>query len=130
MPRLRLAVAVGACVAVLLALPTQLVDINVLVVWAFTVAASTFCPLLVLGIWWRRLTLPGAASGLSVGAVTATGAVGWSLLSPPPISWVAVLLAQPAAWTVPLAFGTMVLVSRFTRPPEWAEHALLRLHAP
>ncbi|GHD33271.1 cation acetate symporter [Nocardiopsis kunsanensis] len=129
-PRLRLGVAVGACVAVLLALPAQMTDINVLVVWAFTVAASTFCPLLVLGIWWRRLTLPGAATGLIVGAVTATGAVGWSVLLPTPGGWVDVLLAQPAAWTVPLAFTTMMAISRFTRPPEWAEHAVLRLHSP
>ncbi|MGH8793589.1 MAG: cation acetate symporter, partial [Stackebrandtia sp.] len=52
-PKLRLAVAVGAVVAVLLALPASRIDINVLVGWAFAVAASTFCPLLVLGIWWR-----------------------------------------------------------------------------
>lgn len=129
-PRLRRGVAVGACVAVLLALPAQMTDINVLVVWAFTVAASTFCPLLVLGIWWRRLTLPGASTGLIVGAVTATGAVGWSVLLPTPGGWVDVLLAQPAAWTIPLAFMTMMAVSRLTRPPEWAEHAVLRLHAP
>jgi Na+(H+)/acetate symporter ActP len=30
---------------------------------AFAVSASSFCPLLVLGIWWRRLTPPGAAAG-------------------------------------------------------------------
>ncbi|GAB3724061.1 sodium/solute symporter [Nocardiopsis nanhaiensis] len=129
-PRLRLAVAVGACVAVLLALPAQMIDINVLVVWAFTVAASTFCPLLVLGIWWRRLTLPGAAAGLTIGAVTATGAVGWSILLATPVGWATVLLAQPAAWTIPLSFLTMMVVSRFTKPPEWAEHAVLRLHSP
>ena len=34
---------------------------------AFAVAASTFCPLLVLGIWWRGLTTAGAISGLIVG---------------------------------------------------------------
>ncbi|WP_160051104.1 cation acetate symporter [Nocardiopsis sp. FR26] len=129
-PRLRLAVAIGACVAVLLALPARTIDINVLVVWAFTVAASTFCPLLVLGIWWRRLTLAGAASGLTVGVVTATGAVGWSILLPTPPGWIAVLLAQPAAWTIPLAFATMIVVSWFTRAPDWAEHAVLRLHSP
>jgi Na+(H+)/acetate symporter ActP len=129
-PRLRLAVVVGAGVAVLLALPAQMIDINVLVVWAFTVAASTFCPLLVLGIWWRRLTLAGAASGLAVGAVTATGAVGWSILFTTPAGWMTVLLAQPAAWTIPLAFGTMMAVSGLTRPPDWAEHAVLRLHSP
>lgn len=65
-----------------------------------------------------------------MGAVTATGAVGWSVLLPTPGGWVDVLLAQPAAWTIPLAFVTMMAVSRFTRPPEWAEHAVLRLHAP
>src|SRR5699024_12660889 len=57
-PRLRLAVVVGTCVSVMLALPAQMTDISMLVVWAFTVAASAFCPLLVLGSWWRRLTLP------------------------------------------------------------------------
>ena len=34
---------------------------------AFAVAASTFCPLLVLGIWWRGLTDAGAIAGLLVG---------------------------------------------------------------
>ena len=34
---------------------------------AFAVAASTFCPLLVLGIWWRGLTAVGALAGLLVG---------------------------------------------------------------
>ncbi|MFW6638827.1 cation acetate symporter [Nocardiopsis algeriensis] len=129
-PRLRLAVAVGSCVSVLLALPAQAIDINVLVVWAFTVAASTFCPLLVLGIWWRRLTLPGAVAGLVVGGVTATGSVGWSILLPTPPGLGAALLAQPAAWTVPLAFATMFAVSHLVRPPDWAEHAVLRLHSP
>ncbi|CAM5558372.1 Cation/acetate symporter ActP [Streptomyces cyaneofuscatus] len=31
---------------------------------AFAVSASSFCPLLVLGIWWRRLTPPGAIAGV------------------------------------------------------------------
>lgn len=35
---------------------------------AFAVSASSFCPLLVLGIWWRRLTPPGAAAGMLIGA--------------------------------------------------------------
>ena len=34
---------------------------------AFAVAASSFCPLLVLGIWWRRLTPVGAVAGLLTG---------------------------------------------------------------
>ena len=44
-----------------------------LVGWAFALAASTFCPLLLLGIWWAGLTARGAAAGLVVGATTASG---------------------------------------------------------
>ncbi|HEU5110685.1 MAG TPA: hypothetical protein VFT95_19260, partial [Micromonosporaceae bacterium] len=42
--------------------------------------------------------------------------------------WVAILVAQPAPWTVPLAFGTMIVVSMRGRPPVWAGAAMLRLH--
>ena len=42
---------------------------------AFAVAASTFCPLLVLGIWWRRLTDVGAIAGLVVGGALSGAAV-------------------------------------------------------
>ncbi|MGD9481853.1 cation acetate symporter [Streptomyces sp. TRM70308] len=128
--RLRLAVAVGAGVAVLLSLPAAHVDINVMVGWAFAVAASTFCPLLVLGIWWPGLTRGGAVAGLAVGAVSATGAALVSALGEFS-GLLTVLLAQPASWTVPLAFATMVGVSRWRgAPPEGAEQAVLRLHAP
>ncbi|WP_046469323.1 sodium/solute symporter [Allosalinactinospora lopnorensis] len=129
-PRLRFAVAAGTMVAVLIALPAFRLDINVLVGWAFAVAASTFCPLLVLGIWWRRLTLAGAATGLTIGAVTSTGAVALSAVADLEPGWVTILLAQPAAWTVPLAFATMIVISLLGNEPDWAEHALLRLHAP
>ena len=36
---------------------------RVLVGWAFALAASTFCPLLLLGIWWPRLTARGRRRG-------------------------------------------------------------------
>ncbi|MBB1254817.1 sodium/solute symporter [Streptomyces alkaliterrae] len=128
--RLRTAVAVGALVAVLLSLPAAHLDINVLVGWAFAVAASTFCPLLVLGIWWPRLTVAGAASGLIVGGVSATGAALASAFGKWDSGLLTVLLAQPASWTVPLAFAVMIGVSRRGTPPEGAERAVLRLHAP
>ena len=77
---------------------------------AFAVAASTFCPLLVLGIWWRRLTDVGAVAGLLVGFVGSGSAVLWAMASRP-TDGAAILLEQPAAWSVPLAFATMVVVS-------------------
>ena len=39
---------------------------------AFAVAAATFAPLLMLGVWWRRLSTWGAMAGLVVGGTTAT----------------------------------------------------------
>jgi hypothetical protein len=40
----------------------------------------------------------------------------------------ALLLAQPALWSVPLAFATMVMVSLRGDPPSGATSAMLRLH--
>ncbi len=103
---------------------------------AFAVAASTLCPLLVLGIWWRGLTAAGAIAGLAVGAlasglailVAITGWVGDDVLG----GWLTTLIGYPAAITVPLAFATMVLVSRITRtdvPPDVAR-IFARMHVP
>lgn len=127
---------VGAVLAVAvpgtLALVSMDVGVAKVVGLAFAVAASTFCPLLVLGIWWKGLTAPGAITGLVVGGVSAGGAALWTMFTETSTGWVAVLLGQPAAWSVPLAFATMVLVSRATRDrrPEGADRFMVRLHTP
>ena len=56
----RTSAVVAGLVPLLIALPTTSADISRVVGMAFAVAASTFCPLLVLGIWWRGLTTAGA----------------------------------------------------------------------
>lgn len=104
---------------------------------AFAVAASTFCPLLVLGIWWPRLTARAAVWGLAAGGTTATAAVvvtmaGGSGEGALVSGFAGALLAQPAAWTVPIAFGVMIIGSLLPgRPPSaraWS--VMIRLHAP
>lgn len=97
-------------------------------VFAFT--ASTLCPVLLLGIWWRGLTARGAIAGMSAGAVLCGGAI---LVAPFVAGgWIGVLLAQPAAWSVPLATLVVVLVSRADRArvPRGADRFLARLHIP
>jgi Na+(H+)/acetate symporter ActP len=99
---------------------------------AFAVAASSFCPLLLLGIWWRRLTDVGAATGLLVGGGLATVAVSATIGGATRDGWLGALLAQPAAWTVPIAFLVMIAVSVRTQdriPPNVAR-TMVRLHAP
>ena len=42
------------------------------------------------------------------------------------------LLGQPAVWTVPLAFGVMIVTSLLTQQaiPPHVEHVMLRMHLP
>ena len=46
--------------------------------------------------------------------------------------WYSTLMAQPAAWTVPLAFAAMVVGSLLTpdRRPPHATRFMVRLHTP
>ncbi|WP_446217500.1 sodium/solute symporter [Micromonospora sp. IBHARD004] len=128
----RLATVIAGGVPALLALNVSGLDVSQVVGLAFAVAASSFCPLLVLGIWWRGLTDLGAAAGVLVGGGAAVGAVLLTVLGPPLSGWPATLTTQPAAWTVPLAFTVMVAVSLATRrrlPPDVGA-TMLRLHTP
>jgi cation/acetate symporter len=133
MRRLRFRVAaVGAVVIpVVLALAAQSVDISILVGWAFAIAASTFCPMFLLGIWWTRLTARGAAAGMVCGMLVATAAIFTGLaLGEPSTGAGAALLAQPAVVSVPIAFVVMIAVS--LRDPRRidASAEMLALHAP
>ncbi|MFI7586309.1 cation acetate symporter [Spongisporangium articulatum] len=118
---------VPPAVASLLQVRTGLADTVGL---AFALAASTFCPLLVLGIWWRRLTRAGAIAGMVVGGLSAGAAVVLTVSGTVGGGWAGALLGLPAAWTLPLAFAVTVLVSLATRPPGGVAPVMVRLHAP
>ncbi|WP_121256994.1 cation acetate symporter [Nocardioides ferulae] len=127
---------VGAVLAVLLpclvAVSAPHVGVAKTVGLAFAVAASTFCPLLLLGIWWRRLTDAGAVAGLAVGGLGSGVAAGITLAWSGDHGWAGVLVEQPAAWSVPLALTTMVVVSLMTarRVPPHTGRFMVRLHTP
>lgn len=128
----RIAAPLGILIPVVLALSAENLDISMLVGWAFALAASTFCPLFLLGIWWNRLTAPGAAAGLILGGALATSAIALDLAGVSGGSGaLGALLAQPAVVTVPVAFTTMILVS-LLRPSraEGTDRHALALHAP
>ncbi|ADU11606.1 MULTISPECIES: cation acetate symporter [Micromonospora] len=128
----RLATVIAGGVPAVLSLNVSGLDVSQVVGLAFAVAASSFCPLLVLGIWWRGLTDLGAAAGVLVGGGAAVGAVLLTVLGPPLTGWPATLTTQPAAWTVPLAFTVMVVVSTASRRrlPRDVGATMLRLHTP
>jgi Na+(H+)/acetate symporter ActP len=128
----RIAAIVAGAVPLVLALRVASLDVSLVVGLAFAVAASSFCPLLVLGIWWRGLTDLGAAAGVLTGGGGAVLAVLLTFTGRTGSGWTATLLSYPAAWTVPLAFTVMVVVSLATRRrvPGTVALTMLRLHAP
>jgi cation/acetate symporter len=95
-------------------------------------AASTFCPLFVLGIWWSKLTSAGAAAGIVGGGVVAVGLIVAGLVADTQgaTSPLSAILTQPAIVTVPIAFSLMIAVSLLTTPPDDVAGQMLVLHAP
>jgi len=136
----RAGAVIAGVAAALLGLLVENFDISVLVGWAFAIAASSFFPLLVLGIWWRGLTTAGAALGTAVGGVAATLAIVTTMLAAasPSLteflthnSALAVILAQPAILTLPIAFAVMVSVSVLRpRVPAGVAAKMVQLHIP
>lgn len=97
----------------------------------FVFAASSLTPVMLLGVWWSRMTARGAIAGMLVGALACGGAmIGTALVSSP--EWITSLLAQPAAWTIPLTTATVVLVSLLDKrgAPAGTMSFLARLHVP
>ncbi|MFC4603409.1 cation acetate symporter [Rhodococcus kronopolitis] len=132
----RIAAVVAGAIPLALAVGVVSLDLSRTVGLVFAVAASTLCPLLVLGIWWRGLTAAGAAAGMVVGGlasgaagtVTVAGGVGDALWG----GWPAALVGYPAAVSVPLAFAVMILVSLATRAqvPSGVGLIFARMHVP
>ncbi|MEO3869348.1 cation acetate symporter [Nonomuraea sp. B12E4] len=128
----RIATVMAVVVPLALALWARELPVADVVGLAFAVAASSFCPLLVLGIWWRRLSTAGALAGLFVGGGLACAAVLATITGGPYDGLTGALLAQPAAWTVPIAFAVMVSVSFLTpdQVPAGVARTMVRLHTP
>ncbi|MFC9439844.1 cation acetate symporter [Nocardia sp. NPDC057030] len=132
----RAAAVVAGAVPLTLSLTVASLDLSRTVGLAFSVAASTLCPLLVLGIWWRGLTAAGAGAGLIAGGLAAGGAtvvsVTGGLSGEVADGWPAALIGYPAAISVPLAFAAMVLVSKVTQGPGTRRvgRIFVRMHAP
>ena len=131
----RIAAVLAGAVPLVLSLGLVSLDLSRTVGLVFAVAASTLCPLLVLGIWWRGLTAAGAAAGLVGGGAVSLVAASLSVFGIPDSwldGWAAAILGYPAAVSVPLAFGLMYAVSKATARsvPSDVGSIFTRLHAP
>jgi cation/acetate symporter len=111
---------------------TQPLGLATTVGLAFAVAAATFAPLIILGVWWRGLSTTGAMAGLLVGGTAAVASIGTTMLVGGLTGWAAALLANPAMWATPLATVVAVIVSLATpgRVPASTRRTMVRLHTP
>ena len=135
------AVIVGG-VAVALGSQVEKLEINFMVGQAFAIAAASYFPLLFMSVWWRGLTMKGAATGMLSGGLLALGGISLTSFTTLGILkwdafWAAhpllrILCEQPAIWAVPLAITLMIVVSKLTRKdiPADIRMKMLVLHAP
>jgi Na+(H+)/acetate symporter ActP len=128
----RFATAVAGVVPLAVAIVIRTTDISLTVGMSFALAASTFCPVLLLGIWWRKLTWVGAAAGMLVGGGLVLIAYVINTVSSYTGTWAWQIMQQPAIVTVPTAFLTVIVVSKATRRtlPDDVNRIRLRMHAP
>jgi cation/acetate symporter len=113
------AVVVGV-VAVLLGILFKDSNVNYLVGWAFSVAASANLPALVMLLFWKGTTRQGIIASVVVGMLAS---LAWILLSGDtfkniyklPAENSPVPFSQPGIVTIPLSFLVLVVVSLFTR---------------
>ena len=141
-----ISVGLGCCVEPL--------EINFMVGQAFAIAAASYFPLLFMSVWWRGMTMKGAAIGMLTGGLLALlaatltnvsslaldkGPMGKIFSSFAPLNdfWaqhplLRILCEQPAIWTVPLAIVLMIVVSKATASdvPKNIRMKMLVLHAP
>ena len=64
------AVIIGG-VAILLGCFVEPLEINFMVGQAFAIAAASYFPLLFMSVWWRGMTMKGAATGMLTGGLCA-----------------------------------------------------------
>ena len=102
---------------------------------AFSVAAATFFPALVMGIFWRRASRAGAVAGMLAGA----GLCLWYMARNMPgsravfglgeagadLRWFDIDPLSAGVFGVPLGFAVLVLVSLFTQAPAPEERTLV-----
>ncbi|MBI5304866.1 MAG: VC_2705 family sodium/solute symporter [Chloroflexi bacterium] len=118
----RLAVFAAAVMAAVVAI-RRLGIIVQLVAWAFSFAAATLFPILVLGIFWKRANGRGAVAGMIAGLVVTLSYMLANVINP---NWNLLGITDVAAgiFGIPVNFAIAIIVSKLTKPPP-SEVALL-----
>ncbi len=108
-------IVVAAALTALLALP-QLALVAQMVAWAFSLAASTLFPIVLLGIFWRRANFQGAMAGMVGGLIVTL----WYLVNNylnPANNIMGLSHLSSGVFGMIANFTLMIVVSLLTAPP-------------
>jgi cation/acetate symporter len=94
------------------------------VAFAFGLAASSFFPVIVLGIFWRRTTAAGAVAGMVTG-ITLTALYMYLTIFQDMDHWLGVSPEGVGAVGMVINFAVTIAVSLFTRAPSPEIQALV-----
>ena len=94
-------------VAVGLGSQVEALEINFMVGQAFAIAAASYFPLLFMSVWWREMTMRGAATGMLVGGLSALASISLTSISS---------VAEAGAKKLPEA----------ARAAYWADHSIAK----
>lgn len=117
----KIASVVVGVIAIILGILFEKFNVNYLVGWAFSVAASANLPALVMLLFWPKTTKQGITVAIFTGMITS---LGWILMSADSYTgiygWKAedaiVPFSQPGIVTIPLGFIVLIVVSLMTQP--------------
>lgn len=117
----KIASVVVGVIAIILGILFEKFNVNYLVGWAFSVAASANLPALVMLLFWPKTTKQGITVAIFTGMITS---LGWILLSADSYKGIygwdpetaIVPFSQPGLVTIPLGFIVLIVVSLLTQP--------------
>lgn len=95
-----------------------------LVAWAFSIAAATLFPVLVLGIFWKRGNGAGAIAGMLAGLVVTLTYMLINLRNPA-FNVLGITDVAAGIFGLPVNVLVMIVVSKLTPPPSAATQALV-----
>ncbi len=108
-------IIVAAAIAALLALP-RLALIAQMVAWAFSMAAASFFPIILLGIFWKRANGPGAIAGMIGGLVVTIFYMVTNYFNPA-FNVLGITHLGAGLFGIPVAFALCYIVSMLTAAP-------------
>ncbi|QDU15715.1 Cation/acetate symporter ActP [Gimesia maris] len=117
----KIASVVVGVIAIILGILFEKFNVNYLVGWAFSVAASANLPALVMLLFWPKTTKQGITVAIFTGMITS---LGWILLSADSYKGIygwdpetaIVPFSQPGLVTIPLGFIVLIVISLMTQP--------------